>query len=1034
MEDGIGLDVGSTTVKAIAARGGEIVFRAYRRHLGQPLEQAHLLLLEAREAVGEARVVVTGSAGPALADRLAADFVHEVHAVAAEARALVPGVRTVIELGGQDAKMIHLDPHGGLVTEMNERCAAGTGVVIDRCAYRLGVQGLDTLTLGDAPLPVVSARCGVFAETDLVALVKAGQSAELAMRALLDAIVRQNLVSLAHGRPLPGPVCLLGGPNAFIPALPEAWRRHLAARWLERGLEPGLVVVPPDAALFAARGALRALGDADRVRAARGRRARLSPRPAAAQETSPTPAVVRVEQVPRPAPSSRPGLLGLGLDAGSTTVKVVALDDEGAVVASAYRRSAGNVFEDTAAVLAELAMHLGRRTADIGSLGVTGYAADLLGPLLGADCSLVETLAHARSARRFVPDAEVVCDVGGQDIKVLMLDGSHVRDFKLSHQCAAGNGALLEATAAALGVPLASISELTSRARRVPRFSVGCAVFLDTERVTAQRDGMQPPELLAGLTAALPRTIWESVVAAPSLSALGEVFVLSGGVQRNAAAVRAQAEYLISRHPDARVVLHPYPGEAGAIGAALAARANVGRARSSFIGIEAATALRCTAQSDESTRCRRCPSQCARTRLVAERDGERRMLTSGHGCERGAEEPASPLPDPLPRRGEGGRRAKNLIRLEATRIFRRSHAVKVASTLGKDLRIAIPRVLSLYRAAPLLTHYFEALGVPPAQLITGEFTSEALWRRAAGRGTTDACFPAKVAQAHVAQLLAQRDQAPFDVLFFPVLTHAVTGVKGCADTAACPVVAGTPLVTRVAFGASAEGLLPGGVRLLTPTIVLSRRKELSEGLYQSIRGVLPTLTREVHEAALVEGVAGQRRSEHLLEQLGAAAIREGSSAGRCAVVLLGRPYHADPGLHHELGSELVSLGRTAMSLRALPHSQEMLASIDCTSTYDLSDLAFLTNSGDGERLAGARLVGRHPFLVAIDLSSFKCGQDAALYGRVAEAARGPEGKPFLALHDLDETRPIASLRLRVRTFLEGVERWEAQAVRKRRVA
>ena len=636
LADGIGLDVGSTTVKTIAVRSGEIVFRAYRRHRGQPLEEALSLLDEARGAVGGTRVVVTGSAGPALADRLDADFVHEVHAVAAEARVMLPGVRTIIELGGQDAKMIHLDAKGGLVTEMNERCAAGTGVVIDRCAYRLGVGALESMTLGDAALPVVSARCGVFAETDLIALVKSGQPAEVAMRALLEAIVRQNLVSLARGRPLPGPVCLLGGPNAFIPALPEAWRRHLEARWRERGIEPGPVIVPPDAALFAARGALRSTRDADRIAAARGRRVRLSP---SVLQQGPSTALgvngrVRVEHVPRPVAAVTRGPLGLGLDAGSTTVKVVALDDEGSIVASAYRRSAGDVFEDTAEVLAELATTLGARTEDITSLGVTGYAADLLGPLLAADCSLVETLAHARSARRFVPDADVVCDVGGQDIKVLMLDGSHVRDFKLSHQCAAGNGALLEATAAALGVPLSELSELTSRARGVPRFSVGCAVFLDTERVTAQRDGMEPAELLAGLTATLPRTIWESVVAAPSLSALGEVFVLSGGVQRNAAAVRAQAEYVLARHPRARVVLHPFPGEAGAIGAALAGRAKVGSGRGTFIGRAAAIALRCSAQSDESTRCRRCPNQCARTRLVAERSGDRRELLTGNGCER----------------------------------------------------------------------------------------------------------------------------------------------------------------------------------------------------------------------------------------------------------------------------------------------------------------------------------------------------------------------------------------------------------------
>jgi predicted CoA-substrate-specific enzyme activase len=1017
----VGLDVGSTTVKAVAVKDGAIAFRAYRRHQGRPLPEARALLAQAWAGLEGARVAVTGSAGAGLARQLGVELVHEVHAVAAQARAAVPGVRTVIELGGQDAKMIHLDERGGITTEMNERCAAGTGVVIDRCAHRLGLpDALASLGVDGAALPTVSARCGVFAETDLVGLVKAGHRAEVALAALLEAIVRQNLIGLSRGRPLLGPVCLLGGPNAFIPALAASWQRQLQSRWRERGVEAAAVVVPEDAALFAALGAVRLLDEVERVQTARGRKTQLD-RCAAPLAPTPArvPAAMTVERPAAPDPSPLDGPLQLGLDAGSTTVKAVALDRAGAVVARAYRKSGDDVFADTAAVMAELAQTLGARAAAVGSLGVTGYAADLLGPLLGADAAPVETLAHARSALRFVPGADVVCDVGGQDIKVLMLEGGHVRDFRLSHQCAAGAGALLEATAAALGVPLDLVAEVTSRAERVPHFSLGCAVFLDTERVTAQRDGMQPSELLAGITAALPRIVWENVAAVPSLEALGRVFVLSGGVQRNAAAVRAQAAYIAERHPSARVVVHPFPGEAGAIGAALAGAAAVCERRTAFVGLEAASRLACTAVSDESTRCRRCPSHCSRTLLTPV--GSTRTLVTGHGCERGEqfEEPPNAAP-PRPR---------DLVRLEVSRLFRAGYGVKVVSDVGRDLRIAIPRVLGQYRAAALFIHYFESLGVPRGQIRTGEFTSEALWRQFAGHGTTDACFPAKVAQAHVAALLAQRSTTPFDVLFFPRVTHAVTGVKGCNDTAACPVVASTPLVTRVAFGAGADGVLEGGVRLLTPALPLSRKRELSAALYESVRSVLPGLTLEAHEAALTEGRSAQRRSEHLLEQVGAKAIREAARTRHCAVVMLGRPYHADPGLQHELSSTLSSMGRTALTLRALPHSDELLASIGCTSPYQLDDLPFLTNSGDGERVVAARIVGQHPFLVGIELSSFKCGQDAALYGVVAAEARGRLGKPFLALHDLDETRPVASLRLRLRTFLDAVEDYEARAPR-----
>lgn len=1198
----LGLDVGSTTVKAVALVDDVVAFRAYHRHRGRSTEEALALVDAAREVVAVDDVVVTGSTGAAVARRLGADVVHEVHAVVAAARRAVPGVRTIVELGGQDAKLVHVEPTGGLVTEMNERCAAGTGTVIDRVAFRLGLDERAVAGLGDAtrPLATVSARCGVFAEADVVALVKAGGSATDALLALLDAIVRQNLVSLARGRPLLGPVCLLGGPNAFIPALGRAFERHLHARWVERHVAPAPIVVPPDAQLFAALGAalsvdaierlasargrrvsllrgapdeptrtgaevqpathiespdeggaertdarvgadgeatssharLTAGGDATRAdarRAADGKAARSSARfstdreatrshaeLAAGGDTAPPDAELSAgsesirgdarltstgdvaprdarlaadgeathsherlgaggdgtrpnarlsaagdaaprdarrsadgEATPRDvthaggpdlvrglrgpvseAPASArdgdehagAGGLFVGLDAGSTTVKAVALDARGALVARAYRHAGADAFSDAAAVLETLGQQLGPSANSVRGFAVTGYAADLLAPVLEADCAVVETLAHARAARRFVPDADVVCDVGGQDIKVLMLDADGVRDFRLSHQCAAGNGALLEATAAALAVPLERVAEVTAAATRVPRFSVGCAVFLDTERVTAQRDGLEPADLLAGMTAVLPRNIWENVVAAPSLEALGDVFVLSGGVQRNAAAVKAQADYLAQRHPRARVVVHPYPGEAGAIGAALAAQDAVASKPTRFKGLDAVHALRVTSTTSDATRCGLCPSHCTRAVVTAERAGASQTLVTGNACERGADFPGVPrVAAPRSKRGV------NLVRREAVRLFRRHHAVKVVTQAGRGLRVAIPRVLAAYRAAPLFTHYFEALGVAREHLVTGELTSEALWRRAAGRGTAEACFPAKVAQAHVADLLARREREPFDVLFFPAVTHAVTSVLGCADTASCPVVAGTPLVTKVAFGADADGVLPDGVRLLTPALVLPRRKALSEGLFESIRTVLPALTRDEHEGALAEAITAQKKWDRQLEEWGTALLLETTRARKCAVVMIGRPYHADPGLHHELGSELAALGRGVMTLRSLPHSQDTLDACGCRSPHDLSDVPFLTNSGDGERLAAARFVGEHPYLVAIELSAFKCGQDASLYGHVAEAARGPHGKPFLALHDLDETRPVASLRLRLRTFLDAVAQWEARA-------
>jgi predicted CoA-substrate-specific enzyme activase len=1028
--EGIGLDVGSTTAKVVAASDGRIVHRAYLRHRGEGLPCVRSMLLEAERAVGPgAPRFVTGSGGARLAETLGAAYVHEVHAVALAARAHEPGVRTVIELGGQDAKMIHFDG-ATFSSEMNERCAAGTGATLDRCLYRLGIDASVLGRLGaiEGELPVISGKCGVFAETDLINLIKAGVPEDRVLAALLDAVVRGNLAVLARGRPLPPRVLLLGGPHAFFPALATAWRSHLAARWCERGVDHGAeddVLVPPHAEYFAAEGALRS----PETR----RRAHLSLVSASAQAgvlpgLATRDGQLRRHQSPqRLTAAAASGALALGIDAGSTTIKAVVLDERDVPVARAYRRAEHGPLEDAQAVLDELSQQLGPDVDRVASFGVTGYAADVLGPVLGADAAPVETLAHARSAARYVPRADVVCDVGGQDIKVLCLSGGDVTRFHLSSQCAAGNGALLEATAHDLGVPMDRYADVAFSARRAPDLAVGCAVFLHTERVSLQSRGFTPAEILAGIALVLPRNIWENVVAEPSLRSLGRVFVLSGGVQRNRAAVQAQVDYILGRHPEAEVLVHPFPGEAGAIGAALVAREACRGVATNFVGFRRAAAMRYATHNDVSTRCNRCPSACPRTIVDATSSTthEQVHFVTGHACDRGEVLEGRPPPLRKPKAPAPG--ARNLLRMEAARLFARSTSVRVVSSAGHGLRVAVPRVLSMYRSAPLFTHYLEAIGVAREDIVTGKATSEDLWRRSAGRGTVDACFPVKVAQAHVADLLSRRAQHPFDVLLFPVLTHAITAVTGCADTASCPVVAGTPMVTRAAFGVGDDGRLPGGALLLAPTLRLTDSPRFVDQLFAAIRTIAPGLTAAEHEEAVKEARTAQRRFEQWMEHDGASALARARADRRAAIVVLARPYHADPGIHHDIGSELKALGRTTLSIRALPKDPARLAALGCEAPLRLDgEEASLTNSGDGEKLFGARVVAAHPYLCAIELSSFKCGQDAALYGEVEAIARGG-GKPFLALHDLDETRPTGSLRLRLRTFLDAVDRYEARS-------
>jgi predicted nucleotide-binding protein (sugar kinase/HSP70/actin superfamily) len=334
----------------------------------------------------------------------------------------------------------------------------------------------------------------------------------------------------------------------------------------------------------------------------------------------------------------------------------------------------------------------------------------------------------------------------------------------------------------------------------------------------------------------------------------------------------------------------------------------------------------------------------------------------------------------------------------------------------------------MYRSAPFFRHYLEAIGVARGAISMSPETEDVqrLPHRE-GRGP-DACFPAKLAQAHVAAVLAGTRRSRFDVLFFPILTHAKTSVRGCRDSMACPLVTGAPLVCRALFGRGSNAL-PNGTRLSMPVLNLTEPELLAEQLHRAVREFVPGLSQREHLAALNEAGRAQAHIERQMELDGIRLIARARHERRAAVVLLGRPYHVDPGIHHDIGSELRALGRSTLSLRALPRARAELLEgperrSDFSAFWDVGREGHaLTNSGCAEKLAAARLVASEPYLVALEFSSFKCGQDAALYASISAHARGA-GKPFLALHDMDETRPVASLRLRLRTFLHGVEAYE----------
>ncbi|CAA6802865.1 MAG: FIG01087738: hypothetical protein [uncultured Sulfurovum sp.] len=820
----LGIDIGSTTVKYVVCDANfQIVTQAYTPH---NTKQAATLLellstLEAEKPKlfnGIKRAYITGSGATRIAPTLNARFVQEVNAVVLSVEHLHPEINAVVELGGQDAKIIHFktkdDGTKSVLTSMNDKCASGTGATIEKCTMKVGLENheLQKLTFDDSKLHHVAAKCGVFAETDIVNLIKTSVPAKEIMNSLADAIVMQNLTVLTKGNTLLPKVLLLGGPNMYLPFLQACWRKRIAELWDEREIAydkenlESLIFVPKYALYYAALGAIIfGEGEVNKNKDFKGTlqlKTLVNSGGVSASARNDTPLIENQEElktfkqnyaIPKfIAPKlSQKTTCYLGIDGGSTSSKAVLVDQSGELLLKVYQLSKGNPIEDTLELLEKIKASDPHNFYDVQGLGVTGYAANVLDGALQADANIIETIAHMKSAMKvFGNKVSVICDIGGQDIKVLFIENGMMKNFRLSNQCSAGNGTLLQSMAKQFDVKVEDFAEIAFAATKAPKFNYGCAVFLDSDRVNFQKEGYSKEELFAGIAKVLPKNIWQYVVQAPNLSTFGDQFVLQGGTQYNQAALKAQVDYIKAHAPNAQVSVHPYCGEAGAFGAAIEARDEVQhKGYSSFVGLDASLKLTYTSRTDESTRCRFCSINCSRTFIDTKTPTSKTVrYIAGFSCASGTVESPEALKQLKQERKQLEKQIPNMVKEESIRLFKSTYPIekpvqkiqeqKVKVTLGgwgptfrrntlrdfisssteekayrKEIIIAIPQVLNLYIIAPFIRSYLEALDILPKNIIFSGYSNEDMYLEGSKYGSVDACYPAKVAQAHVYSFL-----------------------------------------------------------------------------------------------------------------------------------------------------------------------------------------------------------------------------------------------------------------------------------------
>ncbi len=1168
----VGLDVGSTTVKAVVIdiTTDDILWKDYQRHdTKQPekvLEFLGRIEAEFPDVPRNAyRLFITGSGGSGLVSHLGGKFVQEVNAVSLAVEKLYPEVQSVVELGGQDAKIIVFkeDEETGKkkkIPSMNDKCAGGTGAVIDKINAKLKIPADKLCEMGYRGLKLhpVAGKCGVFAETDINGLQKQGVPPDELMASLFESIIQQNMSVLTRGHTLRPTVLLLGGPNCYIKGMRDCWRENIPAMWKERGVElpdpsrsaEDYIITPENAQYFAAIGAVEYAKteidedanvgvyvgtDVLKWYIEHGRTAEKTASGSRGLWKSDDELETfkqRYEKEPWDPPACTAGTVVeafIGLDGGSTSTKAVLVDKDKNVVAKAYQLSKGNPIEDSMEVLGKLEdqIHSQGCTLKILGAGTTGYAKDILKDVLRADVALVETVAHTESGLHFYPGTDVIVDVGGQDIKLIILKNGSVKDFKLNTQCSAGNGYFLQSTAVGFGHQVEDYADIAFSAQQMPEFGYGCAVFMQSDIVDFQRQGWQPNEIMAGLAAVLPKNIWLYVSQIPNLAKLGTKFVLQGGTQHNLAAVKSQVDFIESRFVGSsdtpEVSVHKHCGESGAIGCALEARrlwAEQGLS-TDFIGFERVRQIQYRTTRNESTRCYFCKNKCLRTFIdvktggaepqdeaptglridlsthvlksgpeaghpsrikhaartdqsggaqealkaastkskskVPMEGGEQRLIIAT--CEKGTVEDVNDMREIKSGLDAVKKAYPNLVEIASREAFKEVEVEQIADPLPKvtplnmlrrraieerralmerrsQVVIGMPRVLNMYSQAPFFLGFFQSLGVPCKNLVFSDYTNEELYKRGAKRGAIDPCFPSKLGIPHVHDLLfVKHEKRPLTHILFPMVDSMPTFLENVQDTKACPTVVGTAEATHAAFVKEGDLFAERSITFKKTFINLDKPGLCARQMFADWKDELG-LSIEETERAVQQGLKAMARFDDKMRRQAREMLDKLEARDEIGVVLLARPYHNDPGVNHEICDELQKLGYPIFWQDALPINEDILerlfgdevAAGEFKSPLSIEDAWKNSYSENTSRkIWAAKYAARHPNLIALELSSFKCGHDAPIYSNVEEIVEN-SGTPYFCFKDIDENKPTGSIKIRIETIAYFLQRYRERMI------
>ena len=975
----VGLDIGSTTIKCVVLNDAEqIVYSTYERHYSHILEKGKELLHRAAQNYlpdGRAKLAISGSAGMGLADSCKVPFVQEVFATRVAANKLAPGTDCIIELGGEDAKILFLT--NGTEVRMNGSCAGGTGAFIDQMAtlLKMSADEMDKAAQKSTRTYTIASRCGVFAKSDIQPLINQGAQAGDIAASIYQAVVNQTIAGLAQGRPIKGNILYLGGPLTFSTVLRKSFDEtlHVTGTCPENSL----LYVALGAAFYADQEFdLNEVASRLDEYSATATYISLPPLFKDKQEYEDFHARHLKASVPCMPFGADCGPVHIGIDSGSTTIKLVVIDQNDNILFTSYQPNLGNPLPLVRETLLKLYQrHPGLQIA---SVTTTGYGEELVKNAFHCDRGLVETVAHFTAAKHFMPNVDFIIDIGGQDMKCFKIEDGAISNIFLNEACSSGCGSFLQTFAQALGYDVKEFAALGLFADRPVDLGSRCTVFMNSSVKQAQKDGASIENISAGLSISVVKNALYKVIRASSPEELGRKIVVQGGTFYNEAVLRA-----FEKEMGVEVIRPDIAGLMGAYGAALYGLRQSHKNNQTTSAMMDEQELESFAQQVVSVKCGGCGNHC---QLTVNTFADGRKFISGNRCDK----PVT------------GKSEDNSLNLYA---YKQQLLASYKPVPGKRGSIGIPLCLGFYELLPFWYAFWTSLGFA---VHTSPVSTRGLYL--AGQATIPsdtACFPAKLSHGHIKAL----SQMQLDAIFYPCLTYNVD--EGLGDNHYnCPVVAYYPEVLA--------GNCPEleGKKFIYDYVGIHRPKDF---VHKMAKEVLPKYfggisEREVQAAA---DAAYAEYEAHMakIRVKGSEIIDEARRQGKRIIVLAGRPYHVDPEVNHGIDHLITRHGAAVVTEDSISNRvQKFPTSVLNQWTYH------------SRLYAAAKYCTTQKDMDLVQLVSFGCGVDAITTDETREILQ--EGGKLYTQLKIDEITNLGAVNIRLRSLFAALDERDEVAAEK----